>query len=65
MDRVSDYMTLREALTRLNQKEREVLIRRYFQEKTQIEIAAEMGISQAQVSRMEKHAIEQMRKEFI
>lgn len=64
MNRVSDYMTLQSALERLQQKERELLIRRYFQEKTQMEIALEMGISQAQVSRMEKHAIEQMRKEF-
>lgn len=64
MDRVSDYMTLQTALNCLKEKEREVLIRRYYQEKTQIEIAQEMGISQAQVSRMEKSAIEQMRKQF-
>ncbi len=64
MDHVSDYMTLQKALEHLKGKEREILLARYFQDKTQIEIAHELGISQAQVSRMEKHAIEQLRKEF-
>ena len=64
MEHVSDYMTLQKALERLKYKEREVLLARYYQEKTQIEIAEQLGVSQAQVSRMEKHAIEQLRKEF-
>lgn len=48
---------LKEALVSLNSREREILILRYFKGKTQTEISNEIGISQAQVSRLEKNAI--------
>ena len=55
-------MALKEALGRLVGRERDIIRLRYYKGKTQMEIAAEIGISQAQVSRIEKTAIEKMRK---
>ena len=57
-----ENMALKEALGRLAGKERDIIMRRYYNGKTQMEIAEEIGISQAQVSRLEKSAIENMRK---
>ena len=57
-----ENMALKEALGRLVGREREIIMRRYFQGRTQMEIAEEIGISQAQVSRLEKSAIDKMRK---
>ena len=48
-------------LGELDGKERELIFKRYFLEKTQAVIADEMGISQVQVSRMEKKIIKEMR----
>lgn len=55
-------ITLKEALNKLNIREKEILNLRFFQGKTQMEVADEIGISQAQVSRLEKNALRQMRK---
>ena len=52
--------TIEEGLKKLNQKEKDVINKRYFLDKTQMEIAEEMGISQAQVSRIEKRALEKI-----
>ena len=57
-----DSIALYDALKRLNEKERKIVSMRFFSEKTQMEVANEIGISQAQVSRHEKNAIEHMRK---
>ncbi len=57
-----ETITLREALKKLNERERGIISRRFFKGKTQMEIADEIGISQAQVSRLEKGAIEKLRK---
>lgn len=57
-----ENIALREALSRLSQKELGIVERRFFGGKTQMEIADEIGISQAQVSRIEKGAIDKMRK---
>ena len=57
-----DSIALYDALKRLNEKERKIVSMRFFSEKTQMEVASEIGISQAQVSRLEKNAIEHMRK---
>jgi len=72
MDQISDDkqkdiqwledIALKEAMTRLNQRENLILQMRFFQGKTQMEVADEIGISQAQVSRLEKAAIHQMNK---
>ena len=57
-----DGLALREAIRRLGQREQVILGLRFFQGKTQMEVADEIGISQAQVSRLEKAALGQMRK---
>ena len=60
----TETMTINEALKRLNDKEKNIIIRRYFDGKTQMEIADEIGISQAQVSRLEKNALDQMKRYY-
>jgi RNA polymerase sporulation-specific sigma factor len=57
-------LSLREALKRLSPRERSIIEMRFYHGKTQMEIASEIGISQAQVSRLEKGAIEHIRKQF-
>jgi len=49
---------------RLNKREKMILTKRFFQGLTQMEVAEEIGISQAQVSRLEKAAIQEMNKEM-
>ena len=56
-----ENIALREAMERLGQRERDIIRMRFYRGKTQMEIAAEIGISQAQVSRLEKSAIEHIR----
>jgi RNA polymerase sporulation-specific sigma factor len=72
MDQISDdkqkdlqwveEIALKEGMRRLNEREKMILTKRFFQGKTQMEVADEIGISQAQVSRLEKAAIKQMNK---
>ena len=50
-------MTINGALKKLNEKERMIITKRFFDGRTQMEVADEIGISQAQVSRLEKSAI--------
>ncbi len=57
-----ENIALSEALKKLSAKEKNIIDRRFYKGKTQMEIAAEIGISQAQVSRIEKSAIEKLRK---
>jgi RNA polymerase sporulation-specific sigma factor len=54
-------LALNDALSRLSDRERQIINMRYFDGKTQMETAAEIGISQAQVSRLEKCALKSMR----
>ncbi len=72
MDQVSDdknsenmwleNISLKEAIKHLNEREKNIIMLRFFKGKTQMEVADEIGISQAQVSRLEKGALKQMRK---
>lgn len=55
-------IALREAIDKLNKREKLILNLRFYEGKTQMEVAEEIGISQAQVSRLEKNALRQMRK---
>ena len=74
MDQVSDSrntdtrwienISLSEAMDKLSPRERHILNIRFFEGKTQMEVAREIGISQAQVSRLEKNALSAMRKEL-
>lgn len=57
-----EELALKEGMRRLNDREKLILRKRFFQGKTQMEVAEEIGISQAQVSRLEKAAIKQMNK---
>ncbi len=57
-----EKISLKEAMRRLNEREQHILTLRFFQGKTQMEVADEIGISQAQVSRLEKNALGHMKK---
>ncbi|MBQ4324410.1 MAG: RNA polymerase sporulation sigma factor SigG [Clostridia bacterium] len=59
-----ESMSLRQSISRLGQREQHIIRERFWRGKTQMEIAEEIGISQAQVSRLEKGAIEKMKREF-
>lgn len=58
----TEHIALGEAVQKLGERERTILAMRFYDGKTQMEVAREIGISQAQVSRLEKNAITQMRK---
>lgn len=74
MDQISDAsssdeiwienIALKEAIKKLNDREKKIITMRFYAGKTQSEIAIEIGISQAQVSRLEKGALEQIRKQI-
>ncbi|WP_336967127.1 RNA polymerase sporulation sigma factor SigG [Bacillus cereus] len=57
-----EELALKEGMKRLNDREKMIIRKRFFQGKTQMEVAEEIGISQAQVSLLEKSAIKQMNK---
>lgn len=59
-----DHLTLKEAIGKLDPRQRRILAMRFYQGKTQMETAAEIGISQAQVSRLEKGAIACIKREM-
>ena len=71
MDQISDKknkeenwvenLALQDAMNRLNDRERHIVNLRFYEGKTQMEVAQEIGISQAQVSRLEKNALRVMR----
>ena len=58
----AESITIAEAMKKLNEKEKTIISKRFFEGKTQIEIADEIGISQAQVSRLEKNAINHIKR---
>ncbi|MBR6761035.1 MAG: RNA polymerase sporulation sigma factor SigG [Oscillospiraceae bacterium] len=73
MDQISDSseadgwmreMAVRDAIAALSERERNILYRRFLQGKTQVEVATEIGISQAQVSRLEKGAISKIKAQL-
>ncbi|MBQ8848806.1 MAG: RNA polymerase sporulation sigma factor SigG [Clostridia bacterium] len=74
MDQISDSnsseelwlenIVIKEAMQKLTERERSIINMRYYKNKTQMEIADEIGISQAQVSRLEKGALEHMKKQI-
>ena len=59
-----ENIALREAVKTLTSREQKIIALRYYKDKTQMEIASEIGISQAQVSRVEKAALEKLRKQL-
>ena len=63
-DNFVDIIALKEILCKLEPKERSIIFMRYFEDKTQTEISKILGISQVQVSRIEKRVLENIRKKF-
>lgn len=59
-----ENFALKDALDKLGKREKQILLLRYYLGKTQVEVSEEVGISQAQVSRLEKNAIQSMKKNF-
>lgn len=59
---IIDNIMLKEILSQLKERDRQVIVLRYFKDKTQVEVAELLGISQVQVSRIEKRIIEDMKK---
>ncbi len=55
-------MVLKDLMEGLEEEQREIILRRYFYNETQTQIAGELGISQVQVSRLEKRILKEMRK---
>lgn len=62
---IVDKIALREAIAGLNARERQIIVFRYFKNKTQSEVAAMLGISQVQVSRLEKKILASMREQMV
>ena len=60
----AENITISEAMKKLNEREKNIITRRIFDGKTQVEVAEEIGISQAQVSRLEKNAIERIKRMY-
>jgi RNA polymerase sporulation-specific sigma factor len=59
-----ESISLKEALAKLSEREMGIISLRFYKGRTQMEIASEIGISQAQVSRVEKAALEKLRKQL-
>lgn len=64
-DSLYERIAIKEAIKDLSPREREILLLRYYIGKTQIEVSEEVGISQAQVSRLEKNALKTMKERFV
>ncbi len=58
----TETMTIMQIMKKLNDKEKMIITKRFFDGRTQMEVADEIGISQAQVSRLEKNAIEHIKR---
>lgn len=59
-----DNIAIKQMLESLTEKERSIIEKRYFKEKTQIELAEELGVSQAQISRIEKNALKKIKSRY-
>jgi len=60
-----ESIALKEAIHRLSEREKTIINMRFFKGKTQMEVSEELGISQAQVSRLEKSAIKNMKRMYV
>ena len=57
-------LTIKELINKLEKREKQIIILRYFKEKTQCEVATILGISQVQISRIEKKILQNMKEQF-
>ena len=60
----AENMTINQAMEKLNDKEKMIVNKRFFEGRTQMEVASEIGISQAQVSRLEKSALSHLKRSY-
>ena len=63
-DDITDKMLLKDLIMGLDEREKKVIVMRYFSDRTQAEIAKELGVSQVQVSRLETKIVEKMKKKI-
>ena len=63
-ERILDHLVLKELLASLNKEERRLIYLRYFANQTQSQVGKELGISQVQVSRMEKKILKNLREKI-
>ena len=59
-----DSIAIKQIISKLKPNERQIIMLRYFQDKTQMEIAKEIGVSQVQVSRIERRVLQAIRDNF-
>ncbi|MBR1625264.1 MAG: SigB/SigF/SigG family RNA polymerase sigma factor [Clostridia bacterium] len=64
-DEYIEKLVLRDIIEKLDERDKKIIILRYFRDKTQSEIAKELGVSQVQISRLESKLLEKMRKELV
>lgn len=64
-EKIIDNLALNQVIEKLPQKEKDIIMLRYFQDKTQCEVAKIIGVSQVQVSRLEKKVLMSMRTSFV
>ena len=62
---IADRLTINKLIDELNEQEKEIVISRYFKGKTQNEVAKKLGISQVQVSRIEKRILHSMKQKLV
>ena len=65
LDETVDKMLLKDLISKLDDRDKKIIILRYYRDKTQSEIAEELGVSQVQISRLESKIIDYMRKELV
>lgn len=64
-DKTIDKMIIDEAISKLSEREREIILLRYYKDKTQSEVAKQLKVSQVQISRLESKIIKKLRESFI
>ncbi len=63
--KIADKMAIKEMIEKLNDREREIILLRYYKEKTQTQVSKILGITQVQVSRIERKILEQMKSKLV
>jgi len=63
-EKLLNHMVLEKLIGQLGEKEKEIILRRYYKNETQTQVAKALDISQVQVSRLEKKILKQMREQF-
>lgn len=63
--KIADKIAIKEMIEKLNDREREIILLRYYKEKTQTQVSKILGITQVQVSRIERKILEQMKSKLV